>query len=122
MNSLARRTPLPTSPTEEWTQITRKKEASKVEACQVILLTPSPSKKDEKEFITAATPFYPDVLSSGGDWSHLPSPMTSQPCQGKNLPGEKLGNKGTDARIFGDTTRLGNGTQRSPYPGVKSRK
>jgi hypothetical protein len=111
---------LPTSPTEEWTQITRKKEASKVEACQVILPTPSSSKKDGKKFITVATPFYPDVLSSEGDWSHLPSPTTSQPCQGKNLPSEKLGNEGTDARIFGDTTRLGNGTHRSPYPRVKS--
>jgi hypothetical protein len=65
-NSLARRTALPTSPTKEWTRITRKKEASKVEACQVILPTPSPSKKDGKEFITAATPFYPDVLFIGG--------------------------------------------------------
>jgi hypothetical protein len=65
-NSLARRTPLLTSPTKEWTRITRKKEASKVEACQVILPTPSPSKKDGKEFITTATPFYPDVLFIGG--------------------------------------------------------
>jgi hypothetical protein len=65
-NSLARRTPLPTLPTKEWTLITRKNEASKVEACQVILPTPSPSKKDGKEFITATTPFYPDVLFTGG--------------------------------------------------------
>jgi hypothetical protein len=65
-NSLARRTPLPTSPTKEWTRITRKTEASKVEACQVILPTPSPSKKDGKEFITATTPFYPNVLFIGG--------------------------------------------------------
>jgi hypothetical protein len=65
-NSLARRTPLPTSPTKEWTWITRKKEASKVEACQVILPTHSPSKKDGKEFIIATTPFYPDVLFIGG--------------------------------------------------------
>jgi hypothetical protein len=53
-------------PTEEWTQVTRKKEASGMEAHQVILPTPSPSKKDGKEFITAATPFYPDVLFIGG--------------------------------------------------------
>ena len=46
----------------------------------------------------------------------------SQPCQGKNLPSEKLGDEGTDARIFGDITKLGSGTQRSPYLGMKSRK
>jgi hypothetical protein len=33
-----------------------------MEDCQVILPTPSPSKKDGKEFITAAIPFYPNVL------------------------------------------------------------
>jgi hypothetical protein len=69
-NSLARRTPLPTSPTKEWTRITRKKEAGVpergMETRQVILLAPSPSKKDGKEFITAVTPFYPDVLFIGG--------------------------------------------------------
>jgi hypothetical protein len=69
-NSLARRTPLSTSPTKEWTRITRKKEASiperRTKARQAILLTPSPSKKDRKEFTTAATPFYPDVLFIGG--------------------------------------------------------
>jgi hypothetical protein len=47
---------------------------------------------------------------------------TSQPCQGKNLPNEKLGNGGTDAGIFGDITRLGSGTQRNLYPRMKSRK
>jgi hypothetical protein len=48
--------------------------------------------------------------------------MTIQPCQGKNLPSEKLGDEGTDARIFGDITRLGSETRRWPYPGMKSRK
>jgi hypothetical protein len=48
--------------------------------------------------------------------------MMSQPCRGKNLPSEKLGHEGTDAGIFGSITRLGSGTQRSPYPGMKSRK
>jgi hypothetical protein len=33
-----------------------------MEARQVVLLTPSPSKKDGKKFITTSTPFYPDVL------------------------------------------------------------
>jgi hypothetical protein len=44
----------------------------------------------------------------------------SQPCQGKNLPSEKLGDEGINAGIFGDITRLGSRTQRSPYIGMKS--
>jgi hypothetical protein len=58
---------LSTSSTKEWTRITRKKKTSRMEAHQVILPTPLPSKKDGKEFIAAATPFYPDVLFIGGD-------------------------------------------------------
>jgi hypothetical protein len=46
----------------------------------------------------------------------------SQPCQGKNLPSEKLGDEGTDAGIFGDITKPESRTQRSPYLGMKSRK
>jgi hypothetical protein len=64
----------------------------------------------------------PTSSSLGEDWSHLPSPTTSQPCQGKNLPSEKLGDGGTDTGIFGDITRLGSGTYHSSYPGMKSRK
>jgi hypothetical protein len=89
---------------------------------RAIFPAPSPSKKDRKEFTTTVTPFYPDILfiggGGGGDWSHLPSPTMSQPCQGKNLPNEKLDDEGTDTGIFGDITRLGSGTQRSPYPGM----
>jgi hypothetical protein len=81
-----------------------------------------PSKKDKKEFAAAATPFYPDVLFIGRDWSHILSPTTSQPCQGKNLPSEKLGDEGTDTGIFGDIMRLGSETRRSPYLRMKSRK
>jgi hypothetical protein len=44
---------------------------------------------------------------------------TSQPCQGKNHPSEKPDDGETDAEIFGDITRLGSETQRSPYPGMK---
>jgi hypothetical protein len=65
-NSFTRRTPLSTSSTEEWTRITKKKEASGIEARQASLLTPSPSKKDRKKFVTTTTPFYPDVLFIGG--------------------------------------------------------
>jgi hypothetical protein len=69
-NSPARRTSLPTSPTKEWTWITRKKEASILgkgtEVRRVIFLASSPSKKDGKELATTVTPFYPDILFIGG--------------------------------------------------------
>jgi hypothetical protein len=64
----------------------------------------------------------PTSFSSGGDWNRLPSPTTSQPCRGKNLPNVKHVDEGTDARIFGDITRLGSGTQRSPYLRMKFQK
>jgi hypothetical protein len=57
--------------------------------------------------------------SSGGDWSHLPSLTTSQPCQGKNHPSEKPNDRETDAEILSDIMRLGSEAQRSPYPGMK---
>jgi hypothetical protein len=60
-----RRTPLPTSPTKEWTQITRKKETNKIGRKQVVLSVPLPSKENRKKIITTAAPFYPDVLFIG---------------------------------------------------------
>jgi hypothetical protein len=67
-NSLDRRTPLSTSPTKEWTRITKKKEASvpEMELRRAVFPAPSPSKKDGKEFTTTATPFYLDILFIGG--------------------------------------------------------
>jgi hypothetical protein len=59
---LARRTPLSTSPTEEWTQITRKKEAKDHQAG---LSVPPSSKENRKKIVVAAAPFYPDVLFIG---------------------------------------------------------
>jgi hypothetical protein len=55
----ARRTPLSTSPTREWTRITRKKEAKDHQAD---LSVPPPSKENRKKIVVTATPFYPDVL------------------------------------------------------------
>jgi hypothetical protein len=46
----------------------------------------------------------------------------SQPCRGKNLPSERLDDEGTDAGIFDDITKLGSGTQRSPYLEMMFRK
>jgi hypothetical protein len=58
----ARRTPLSTSPTREWTRITRKKEAKDHQAN---LSVPPPSKENRKKIVVTATPFYPDVLFIG---------------------------------------------------------
>jgi hypothetical protein len=55
----ARRTPLSTSSTREWTRITRKKEAKDH---QDDLSVPPPSKENRKKIAVTATPFYPDVL------------------------------------------------------------
>jgi hypothetical protein len=61
-----RRTPLSTSSTEKWTQITRKKETNEVKARQAALLIPPPSKENRKKLVATTVPFYPDVLFIGG--------------------------------------------------------
>jgi hypothetical protein len=61
-----RRTPLSTSSTKKWTQITRRKEANKVKDHQATFLVPPPSKENRKKLITMMVPFYPDVLFIGG--------------------------------------------------------
>jgi hypothetical protein len=61
-----RRTPLSTSSTEKWTQITRRKEANKVKDRQTALLVPLPSKENRKKLVTTTVPFYPDILFIGG--------------------------------------------------------
>jgi hypothetical protein len=60
-----RKTPLSTSPMEEWTQITRKKETNKIGRKQVVLSTPPPSKENRKKIVMTAMPFYPDVIFIG---------------------------------------------------------
>jgi hypothetical protein len=66
-----RRTLLSTSPTKEWTRITRKKEANvprkRTGPRQIIFPTPSPSKEDRKKLFITVAPFYPDTLFIGGE-------------------------------------------------------
>jgi hypothetical protein len=57
-----RRTPLSTSPTEEWTRITRRKEANEATGRQAALPVPPSSKEDKKKIVATTTPFYPDAL------------------------------------------------------------
>jgi hypothetical protein len=77
---------LSTSSTEEWTRITRNKEAGRIEARQAALPAPSPSKKDRKNFDTAATPFYPDVLFIGGRVESSPISDDEPTIPGKEPP------------------------------------
>jgi hypothetical protein len=113
---------LPTSPTEEWTWIIRKKEASVMEAHQVILPTPSPSKKDGKEFITTATPFYPDVLFIGGRVESSPISYDEPTMPGEEPPQREARRRRNIRRNIRRHHKAGERTHHSPYPGMNSRK
>jgi hypothetical protein len=66
MASPTRRTLLSTSPTKEWTRITRRREVDirhqGRKAQRSIILTPPPSKEDEKKHTAAPAPFFPGIL------------------------------------------------------------
>jgi hypothetical protein len=69
--SLTQKTPLSTSPTKEWTRITRKKEIPSQErrTHHTTFLIPSPSKEDGKENTVVPAPFYLDILFIQRNWS-----------------------------------------------------
>jgi hypothetical protein len=89
-SSPTRKTPLSTSPTKEWTQITRKKEANVpcqgMRARRVIFPAPSPSKEDRKKSVVATTPFYPDFLFIGGRLESSPISDDEPTMQGEEPP------------------------------------
>jgi hypothetical protein len=89
-SSPTRKTPLSTSPTKEWTQITRKKEANVpsqgTRTRRAICPTPSPSKEDRKKSAIAPTPFYPDVLFIGGRLESAPISDDKPTMQGEEPP------------------------------------
>jgi hypothetical protein len=116
--SLTRRTPLSTSPTKEWTQITRKKEIGRK---QVILFVPPPSKENEKKIATIVAPFYPDVLFIGRVQSPL-SPTTSRPRPEKShLSGSPVDEE-IGAETSGDITKPESGIQSSLSRGTSSQR
>jgi hypothetical protein len=125
-SSPTRKTPLSTSPTKEWTQITRKKEANVpsqgTRTRRAICPTPSPQRRTERRAPSRRLLSTLMSSSSGGDWSQHPSPMISQPCKGKNLPSVRHDDGGTNAGTCGDIMRLGNRIMRNPYPGMKLQK
>jgi hypothetical protein len=74
--SFTRRTPLSTSPTKEWTRVTRKKETNVLSqgmrTRRATFPVPSPSKEDGKKSTIAPDPFYPDVLFIQGRLESTP--------------------------------------------------
>jgi hypothetical protein len=48
--------------------------------------------------------------------------MTNRPRQGKNLPSGKLADEGTDTVMSDDIIKPENGTRRSPYHEMRSRR
>jgi ADP-heptose:LPS heptosyltransferase len=117
-SSPTRKTPLSTSPTKEWTQITRKKETREE---QVVLSIPPASKENRKKVATTAAPFYPDVLFIGRVESP-PSLTTNQPCPEKNHLNENPDDGGIDAGTFDDITRPENGIRSSLSRETRSRR
>jgi hypothetical protein len=88
--SLTRKTPLSTSPTKEWTQITRKKEINipsqgRRTRQTTFPITP-PSKEDRKKNTVAPTPFYPDVLLIQGRLESAPISDDEPTMQGEEPP------------------------------------
>jgi hypothetical protein len=82
--SPAQRTSLSTSPTKEWTQITRRREVNVPyrgrKTQRAILPTPPPSKRMRRSTPPYLLPSTPMSFSFKGDWSHRPSLMMNPPC------------------------------------------
>jgi hypothetical protein len=118
---LTRRTPLSTSPTKEWTQITRKKETNRTGRKQVVLSVPPPSKENGKKIATTAAPFYPDVLFIGRVESPPVSDDEPTAPEKNHLSGNPT-DRGTNVEIFGDITRPESGTRSSLSRETRSQK
>jgi hypothetical protein len=121
-NSFARRTPSSTSSTEEWTRITRKKETNEIKAHQATLPAPSPSKKDRKEFITVATPFYPDVLFIGGRVESSPISDDEPTIPREEPPQREARRRRNQRRNVRRHHEARDRTRCSLYPEMKSRR
>jgi hypothetical protein len=104
---------------------------NKVKDCQTALSVPPSSKENGKKLVTAAVPFYPDVLFIGRVES---SPISDdEPTAPGEEPPQRESrgyaclrddepSQGTNAKIFGDITRPESGTRRSPYHETRSRR
>jgi hypothetical protein len=93
-----------------------------MKARQAALLVPPPSKENRKKLVITTTPFYPDVLFIGGEWSHPPSPTMNRPRLGKNLLSGKLADEGTDTVMLDDIMKPENETRCSLYHEMRSQR
>jgi hypothetical protein len=118
-NSFTRRTPLSTSSTEEWTQITRRKE---IRTHQAALLVPPPQRRTERSLLLRQLRSTPTSSLSGEEWNRPPSPTTNQLCLGKNLLSGKLVDEGTDAVTPSDIMKPENKIRRSLCREMRSRR
>jgi hypothetical protein len=88
--SLTRKTMLSTSPTKEWTRITRKKETNTPSegrrTRQATFLIPLPSKEDGKKSTVAPSPFYLDILFIQGKLESMPISDDEPTIQGEEPP------------------------------------
>jgi hypothetical protein len=79
-------------------------------AQRAILLTPPPSKEDEKKHTTAPAPFYPGILFIQGRLESSPI-SDDEPTM--------LGDGETGAEMCDNITKPENGTQYNPFLGTK---
>jgi hypothetical protein len=83
----ARRTLLSTSPTKEWTQITRRREVNipyqRRKTQRAIPLAPPPLKEDGKKHTAIPAPFYPDVIFIQGRLESSPISNDEPTMQGE---------------------------------------
>jgi hypothetical protein len=115
-------TPLSTSPTEKWTQITEGKKRMKPRVVKLLFLCLCPQRRTERRSSWQVLHSTPTSSSSGEEWNRILSPTMNQPHQERNLFIGSLADGGTNAEIFGGITKPENGIQRSPYHETRSHK
>jgi hypothetical protein len=115
--SLTQKTPLSTSTTKEWTQITRKKKVNvlsqRMRTCRATFSIPPPSKEDGKKNTIVSAPFYPDILFIQRRLESAPISDDEPTMQGRSLPSVKHDDGGTDAGTCGDIMKPRNRIRRS---------
>ena len=89
---------------------------------KLLFLCLRPQRRTERRSSRQLLHSTPTSSSSGEEWNRILSPTMKQLHQEKNLFIESLAGGGTDADIFGDITKLGNGIRRSPYRETRSQK
>jgi hypothetical protein len=118
----ARRTPLSTSSTEKWTQITRKKSkrGKSMSSCSSGIC--ALKRRTGRSLSLRRFHSIPTSSSSGEEWNLPPSLTMNQPRREKNLFSGNLADEGTDAEIFDNIMKPENGTRRSPCHEMRSRR